>query len=686
MKTSIIRICCACALILSVGCTKKNATPDDSPQTSQSAIQATSGIDIDGMDQKVRPQDDFYAHVNGTWLANTKLPGDKSDYGSFTVLADEAELQLRAIVDEVSADTDVKPGSASQKVRDYYNAYIAATDSEQLALGDLQASELARIDAIASHEDFYEVAAEFARLGIGAPFYIGVSSDLKNPDVMTVYMGQSGLTLPDRDYYLEDEERYLKARELYKTYTNTMLGFGGYEPAATSLLAMETSMAKIAWSREQRRKPELRYNPHTPAQLAELAPKIAWTRFLGASGIPMREQYIISQPSYFEALDDLIAGTDLDTLKSYLRFKTLSHYSSVLGQPAVDASFEFYSKGLRGVKEQRPSWKRALSNINSSMGELLGQVYVSRHFKPEAKTRMKAMVEQLIVAYEVSIKGLEWMSEPTRVKALEKLATFNPKIGYPDAWRDYSGLSITSDALNNARALSTFGFQRRVDKLDKPVDKTEWGMPPQRVNAYYNPVWNEIVFPAAILQPPFFDLQADDAVNYGGIGAVIGHEIGHGFDDQGRKFDSTGSMNDWWQPADAEAFETRKEALKAQYDTFMVINDKTINGEFTSGENIGDLAGLSIAYRAYRMSLDGKEAPVIDGFTGDQRFFMGWAQVWRRLYTDAELERRLTVDPHSPSKARTNVIVRNIPAFYEAFDVKPGDDMYLAPEQRVKIW
>jgi predicted metalloendopeptidase len=462
--------------------------------------------------------------------------------------------------------------------------------------------------------------------------------------------------------------------------------WGWSPPAAQRLLDFETELARISWAREQLRDPSTQYNPKDIDGLEATAPKVDWKSFLGSGRVPIRDQYVLQQVSYFEALDDLLASTDLAVLKDYMRFQLISRYAGVLGEPAFEASFNFYSKGLRGVQEPRPAWKRAISNINWSMGELLGQLYVKRHFKPEAKDRMKDLVDNLVAAYGDSIKGLDWMGEETRAQALEKLGTFNPKIGYPDKWRDFSDLEIGTDAVENARAISRFRFESKARKLDEPVDKSEWGMAPQIVNAYYNPLWNEIVFPAAILQPPFFDLEADDAVNYGAIGAVIGHEIGHGFDDQGRKFDSQGRLRDWWTAEDAAAFDKKKEALKAQYDAFTVLDGKPINGEFTSGENIGDLAGLSIAYKAYRRSLNGEEAPVIDGLTGDQRFFMGWAQVWRRLYTDAELARRLTVDPHSPSEARTNVIVRNIPAFYEAFDVKEGDKMYLPPAQRVSIW
>lgn len=672
-------------LLLSSCAGTPQGPPADPIPTQAQASSLRSGIETSGFDPAVRPQDDFYRHVNGTWLKETPLPGDRADYGAFSVVSDEAEVQLREIIKELEGKKDLQAGTAAQKIRDYYQSYLGATERAQNDMSGIQV-DLDAVDAIKTHEDFYALAGRLGVEGVGMPLTVGAFSDLKDPNQYTVYLEQSGLTLPDRDYYLEDEERYVQARDLYKAYVDQVLGFGGYEPAAQRLLDFESELARIAWTREQLRDPSTQYNPKNLEGLKAASPKLGWEAFLKGAGVPAREQYVLAQVSYFEGLDDLLASTDVSVLKDYLRFKVISRYAGVLGKPAFEAHFNFYSKGLRGVQEPRPAWKRAISNINWSMGELLGQLYVKRHFKPEAKERMEGLVANLVSAYEASINELDWMGEQTRAQALEKLGTFKPKIGYPDKWKDFEDLKIGTDAVANARAISRFGFERQIKKLDLPVDKSEWGMPPQIVNAYYNPLWNEIVFPAAILQPPFFDLEADDAANYGAIGAVIGHEIGHGFDDQGRKFDSQGRLRDWWTAEDAAAFDKKKEALKAQYDAFTVLDGKPINGEFTSGENIGDLAGLSIAYRAYRMSLNGQEAPVIDGFTGDQRFFMGWAQVWRRLYTDAELARRLTVDPHSPSEARTNVIVRNIPAFYEAFGVKEGDKMYLPPEQRVRIW
>ena len=568
-----------------------------------------------------------------------------------------------------------------------YNAYIEATQRPTVDLGDLKTHELAVVKGVAAPADFWPAVAKLGPAGVEGPLGIWIATDFKDSEAMTVYLSQGGLTLPDRDYYLKDEPRYLKARQLYQGYASGMFETAGFEaPDAEAMLAFETKLAQASWPREKRRDPRLMYNPRGMEGLGQMAPKVPWQKMLGASGVGMRQQYIVGQPSYVEAVGEIVAGTKPKVLRDYLRLQVLGRYAAVLGRPMFERSFAFRGKGLRGVEQPRPAWKRALARLDRGMGELLGQVYVSRHFRPEAKERMGQLVEQLIKAYASSIEQLDWMSPQTKEQALAKLGAFRAKIGYPDTWRDYGALQIGHQAVANERAVARFDFERDVAKLDRPIDKQEWGMPPQQVNAYYNALWNEIVFPAAILQPPFFNLEADDAVNYGAIGAVIGHEIGHGFDDQGRKFDANGTLNDWWSEEDAAAFEAKKQALKAQYDAFEVLDGQRVNGEFTSGENIGDLAGLSIAYKAYKASLGGKKAPVIDGFTGDQRFFMGWAQVWRRLYTDKELERRLTVDPHAPSKARTNVVLRNIPAFYEAFGVKPGDGMYLPPEQRVEIW
>ncbi|MDH3769001.1 MAG: M13 family metallopeptidase, partial [Gammaproteobacteria bacterium] len=429
------------------------------------------------------------------------------------------------------------------------------------------------------------------------------------------------------------------------------------------------------------------YNPMNPTELKALTPAIDWNLMFDQVGIPPRDRYIVSQPSYFSAVNDILTETPVSAWKDYLTFHTVSTFASILGQELFALNFEFRSKGLRGVEEPRALWKRAVSSTNGNMGELLGQLYVEKHFSPDAKTRMIKMIDNLVAAYDESIRGLDWMGEETKEEALRKLSKFTPKIGYPDNWRDYSALKVVAgDLVGNIKRARTFEFQRNINKLDQPVDKTEWFMTPQTVNAYYNPYWNEIVFPASILQPPFFNVAADDAVNYGAIGAGIGHEIGHGFDDQGRKFDGDGNLRDWWTEEDNARFETRKKKLAAQYNSYEVIDGLTINGEFTSGENIGDLGGLSIALKAYRISLAGKEAPVIDGMTGDQRFFIGWAQVWRTKSRDEETKRLLTIDPHSPPRFRANGAVVNIPEFYSAFDVQEGDQMYLPPEDRVRIW
>jgi endothelin-converting enzyme len=679
------------AALLMTACQQQSSEPNsmsaEKPAASTMEAPAlVSGIDTQGFDSTVRPQDDFYQYVNGQWLAKTEIPADKSNYGSFTKLADDADQNIRSLVEEVSQESSVAAGSAEQKIRDFYNAYMAGTEAGAAALQ----TELDQIDSIQSLDDFYRVAGSLARLSVNAPFGGGIFSDSKDPNVNVVYLGQAGLTLPDRDYYLEDEERYSKGRDLFLTYAEGIfqcLGDDNGAARAQSLLDFERQLAEVQWTREENRDPDKRYNPKSPAELAAMAPQTNFTAYFEGAGVPSRDVYVVSQPSYMEAADKIVASTPLNVLKDYLRFQTVESFATVLGKEYFTLWFDFHRKGLQGQEEPREQWKRALDTMDGYMGELLGQVYVKRHFNAEAKTRMQGMISNLVKAYDQSIQNLDWMSAETKTQAQDKLSKFNPKIGYPDDWRNYSDLTVVEgDLVGNIRSARLWQADQEVAKLDKPVDKNEWFMSPQTVNAYYNPLWNEIVFPAAILQPPFFNMTADDAVNYGGIGAVIGHEIGHGFDDSGRKFAGDGSLTDWWTEADASEFEIRKNKLAAQYDNFIAIEDLPINGQFTSGENIGDLGGLSIAYKAYKLSLDGKEAPVIDGLTGDQRFFMGWAQVWRRLYRDEELKRRLTVDPHSPSKARTNVVVSNIPAFIAAFDVKEGDGMYLSPEDQVKIW
>ena len=648
-----------------------------------------SGIDQSGFDEAVRPQDDFFDYVNGLWVQNTEIPADKARWGTFDALGEQSQKDVRALVEEVSAAEDVAAGTPTQKIRDYYNAYM---DAEAVTAKGVEAirDDLAAIAAIDSMDGVYRAFSSLGVYGVNSPIGLGIFSDMKNPDVNAIYVVQAGLTLPDRDYYLNDDEQFVTGRQLYLKYVTDVFALAGVDNGADRaerLLALETSLAEVMWTKEENRDWSKRYNPMNIDELNEMSPQVNWTLGFETAQIPVDSQFLVSQPSYFEAAGKIIADTPLETWKDYLTFQTISNFAPVLGDQFAELSFDFFRKGLSGVDEQEPRWKRAVDSVNEDMGELLGQLYVEKYFQAESKARMDTMIKNLVKAYEVSILDLEWMSEETQQQALDKLHKFTPKIGYPDKWINYTKLEVVDgDLITNIKSARNFAYNREIDKLDKPVDKSEWGMTPQTVNAYYNPVWNEIVFPASILQPPFFNVFADDAANYGGIGAVIGHEIGHGFDDSGSRFDGDGVLRDWWTEEDAAKFEERKNALAAQYDGYEVIDGLTINGQFTSGENIGDLGGVSIAYLAYKMSLDGMEAPVIDGWTGDQRFFLGFAQVWRSKARDEETKRRLTVDPHSPPKFRANGAVVNVEAFYEAFDVTEGDGMYLPPEDRVKIW
>jgi putative endopeptidase len=653
------------------------------------AAEIGSGIDRSGFDNDVRAQDDFFDHVNGKWVAETEMPADKARWGAFDQLAENAQEDVRALVEEVSAAQDAETGSATQKIRDFYNAYMDDVRPNELGIEAIRA-ELDRIAAIENTEDLFRAFAELGVYGVDAPLGAGVFSDMKDPETNVVYLVQTGITLPDRDYYLQDDEQFVEGRELYRTYVQRLFDLAGIEGGddkAKALFDVERALAEVQWTKEENRNPVKTYNRMTLAELEELAPGYRWRTAMEAAAIPERDFFVVRQPSFYAGASEILERTPLDTWKDYLTFQTIDAFAPVLGEDFFRAHFDFYEAGLSGIDEPEPKWKRAVSAINGTMGELLGQLYVERHYREEAKARMDVMIANLIEAYRQSITELDWMSDETKQQALIKLSKFTPKVGYPENWRDYSALEVVpGDLAGNMKRAATFEYNRQIDKLDKPVDKTEWFMTPQTVNAYYNPVWNEIVFPAAILQPPFFNVEADDAVNYGGIGAVIGHEIGHGFDDQGRQFDGDGNLRDWWTEEDAARFDERKNKLAAQYDSYEVIDGLTINGQFTSGENIGDLGGLGIAYKAYRLSLDGQEAPVIDGFTGDQRFFLGWAQVWRAKMRDEETKRRLTIDPHSPPKFRANGAAVNVDAFYQAFDVREGDGMYLPPAERVRIW
>ncbi|HEX7070403.1 MAG TPA: M13 family metallopeptidase, partial [Rhodothermales bacterium] len=572
------------------------------------------------------------------------------------------------------------------KVGDFYRSFMDSAAVEARGVQPIQA-DLAIIDAIKDTDDLARYIASLHAQGTAAPFDFYIDQDKKNATVYYVYLTQTGLGLPNREYYFD--EQFEEAREKYLWYVTTLhelAGLEGGDAAAQTLMAVETRLARNHWTPVQNRDRDATYNKVAIADLDELAPGFAWDAWVSTVALGV-DSVIVRQPSYLTAVGEAMTDVSIDDWKTYFRHRLLSSAAPFLPQAFVDARFEMYGRTLSGAESDRPRWKRAVAATETALGEVLGRLYVERHFKPESKRRMDELVENLRKAFEVSIGELDWMTDATKGQALDKLAKFQPKIGYPNVWKDYSALEVRPDDLfGNMRRSYAVEYKREVGKLGKPIDREEWLMTPQTVNAYYNPSMNEVVFPAAILQPPFFNPEADDAANYGAIGGVIGHEFSHGFDDQGRKSDGDGNLRDWWTESDAAEFQERAQGLVAQYDAYSPIEGMNVNGELTLGENIGDLAGLTIAYKAYRLSLNGEEPPVIDGLTGDQRFFMGWAQVWRALYREENLKERLVTDPHSPNQYRVNGIVSNVPAFYEAFDVQEGDGMYISPEKRVKIW
>jgi putative endopeptidase len=647
------------------------------------------GVEVKNFDSSVRPQDDFYQYVNGTWVKNTKIPADRPRYGTIIELVDKSEAALKGIIEEAAADTNAQAGGDTQKVRDLYLSFMDTQRIDSLGMEPIRA-DLQRVAAIQSADALPELFAEFYRAGVQTPVTVYVNQDAKQTTRYIVYATQSGLGLPDRDYYSKQEPRFVEVRAAYQAYIEKLLTLAGQPDAATAakdIIALETQLAEKSWDRVHNRDREATYNLKTVAELEQLTPGFSWTRYLKALGAENTPGVIVRQPDYFQALAQVLGQTPLPVLKQYLTYKVLDGNAELLSKPFDDLNFEFRGRTLLGQEENRPRWKRGVAVVEEALGESVGKLYVERYFSPEAKKRMLQLVNNLREAFKQGIDQLEWMSPTTKAKAQEKLSKFNVKIGYPDKWRDYSKLEIVAgDLVGNAKRATAFEAQRNFDKLGKPIDRTEWGMTPQMVNAYYNSSMNEIVFPAAILQPPFFDPEADDATNYGAIGGVIGHEISHGFDDQGSRSDGDGNLRDWWTPEDKQAFEQRTGMLAEQYSDFKPIDEMSVNGKLTLGENIGDLSGLTVAHRAYKLSLNGKEAPVLDGFTGDQRFFFGWAQVWRSLFRDDFLRQLLLTDSHSPGPYRVNGVVRNMPEFYQAFGVKEGDGAYLPPEKRVKVW
>jgi putative endopeptidase len=659
-----------------------------SPETPPTAGTLTAGIDIGELDSSIRPQDDLFRHVNGKWIARTDIPSDKARYGSFYVLAEEAERAVRDIIVESQSAT---PGTEARKVGDLYASFLDEARVQELGVEPI-AGLLAEAAAVASIDSLLSTLGRLERGGSSGFVQVFVDNDPGQPERYLVFIEQGGLGLPDESYYREEKSAAI--REKYVDYLERMLTLAGLDDAATRagrVFALETELASHHWDNVATRDSEKSYNLLSWASTNELVGGVDLSLWLDAMGVPAHsfDEVVVRQPSFIEGLSRVLVAENLDKWRDWLSWQVIRSNASYLSDDFVAANFDFYGRTLSGTPEMRARWKRGVSLVEGALGEAVGHIYVERHFPETAKTAMDGLVVNLVEAYRQSITALDWMGEDTRARALEKLDKFTPKIGYPVKWRDYSTLQVdAADLIGNIRATSEFEFQRELGKIGQPLDRDEWFMTPQTINAYYNPGFNEIVFPAAILQSPFFDETWDDAANYGAIGAVIGHEIGHGFDDQGSKYDGDGRLTDWWTPADRAAFEERTGALIAQYDALapLQVPEHHVSGALTIGENIGDLGGLAIAWRAYLIALDGAQSPVIEGLTGAERFFLSWAQAWQLKARDEEVIRLLAIDPHSPNEFRCNQIVRNIGEFYETFGVTEDDSLWLDPKDRVTIW
>lgn len=655
--------------------------------------QAPSGIDLSHVDASVRVQDDLFAHVNGKWLDSYEIPADRAVDGAFRTLYDQAELDVQKIIQN-AAGSNAEPGTDERKIGDLYSSFMDETAVAAAGLTPI-VEELAAVRSVADRGEFAALLGRLQRTGVGGALVFYVDTDDKNSERYLVHTSQSGIGLPDESYYRQDE--YAEIREKYIAHIGRMSDLAGLDLDGQRVFELERKLAAGHWDVVRRRDAELSYNLTTFDALAAENPEFDWNAWTCAlaegvdrSGPELFAELVVRQPDYVRTFAQLWASESLEDWQSWATWRVLRSRAAYLTDDLVEENFDFYGRTLTGAQENRERWKRGVGLVQDLLGEVVGKLYVAEHFPPEAKARMVELVENLQEAYRRNISRLEWMGPATREAALAKLEKFTPKIGYPDKWRDYSAIAIDpTDLVGNYRRGYAAEHDRDLNKLGGPVDRDEWFMTPQTVNAYYNPGMNEIVFPAAILQPPFFDMNADDAANYGGIGAVIGHEIGHGFDDQGSKYDGDGNMVDWWTESDRTEFGKRTKALIEQYNTFSpkdLDDDHKVNGEFTIGENIGDLGGLSIALEAYKIATEGKESPVLDDLTGLQRVFFGWAQVWRTKARNEEAIRRLAVDPHSPPEFRCNGVVRNLDSFHEAFDVRPGDALYLDPAERVKIW
>ncbi len=653
------------------------------------AVAAGLGVDLQNMDTSATPQNDFFQYVNGGWLASTEIPADRSRWGSFDELNEAAEKQVLTIVQETAALPNPAPGSEQQKVADLFRAFMNESAIEAAGVEPLR-DDLAAIDALQSHEDLLNYWADASHYIPTAPLGLYVSQDQGHSDQYITSLNQSGLGLPDRDYYLNTDAPSVELRDQYRSHISKLFELAGIadaDTAADRIIAIETRIAQAHWSRVQNRDRDATYNRLSIDELNAAAPGIDWPRYLKVAGADNIDALVVRQPAYLTELAAFHHEFPVAGWQDYQRFHLLREAAPYLSSGFVEEHFDFYNRTLSGQPEMRSREKRGMNVVQSALGFIVGKMYVDRHFKPEAKERMDALVGNLKVAFRAAIDELEWMSPETKIEAQDKLAKFTTKIGYPDVWRDYSCVDIRADDLwGNLQRADVCEYQRILARLGKPVDREEWGMTPQTVNAYYSSTMNEIVFPAAILQPPFFNVDADDAVNYGAIGGVIGHEITHGFDDQGRKSDGDGNLRSWWTDVDAEQFSSRAQRMIDQYDSFEPIEGMRIQGALALGENIADLGGLTVSYQAWQQSLGERQSPEIGGFTGAQRFFMGWSQVWRTKYRDEAMRRQLITGPHSPGMYRVLGVLSNMPEFYQAFDVQPGDGMYRPEEVRVKIW
>jgi predicted metalloendopeptidase len=657
----------------------------------QDRLPVVPGIDVAGMDLSVRPQDDFFRYVNGKWADQTPIPPDQASYGTFAILRDRSQEAVRAIIED-EARKQAPAGSNAQKVGDYYRSFMDTAQRDAVGITPLKGE----LDRIARIKDKKDLAAAFARasaIGVRLPFAVNVGADQRNSEQYAVSVSQSGLGMPDRDYYLRSDGRFPDTRKAYNTYIARLFALGNQpdpEGAAARIVDLESRLAKLQWDRARTRDRNATYNKMTLATLQSSTPNFDWQAYLAALPAGAKDkvsEVIVRQPDYMASVDAVIGDVPIATWKEYLTFGLISAYADGLSTPFADTQFEFNGRVIGGRQQQPVPWRRGVQQVEQVLGEPVGRLYIERHFKPQAKARMDALIRNLLAAFKAGIDDLEWMSPETKKEAQAKLAKYKLKIAYPDQWRDYSGFQVKAgDHVGNLMRYREFQDKDAWERLGKPVERWRWGFTPQTVNASYSPTNNEITFPAGILQPPFFDMDADDAINYGAIGAVIGHEISHGFDDQGRKSDGDGNLRDWWTAEDARKFDERAAKLGVQFESYTPLPGMKINGKLTMGENIGDLSGIAVAYRAYRMSLNGKEAPVVGGYTGDQRFFLGYAQIWRTAAREEALRNQLLTDPHSPGMYRAFVPLTNIDAFYKAFDLKPGDKLYRKPEDRVKIW